>query len=125
MPRSALWIVADQLADECRASPDGGHTSAAFVVFVVFVAFRCRIEPYLDQVAPLRGAGAWRQRRRPALGGPRGARRATSRDSTGSAQLTRRAHIGCMRWPLGPGQPGSRPLRGCYDVMRELVARDA
>jgi len=25
MPRSALWTVADLLADECRASPDGGH----------------------------------------------------------------------------------------------------
>lgn len=26
LPRSALWTVADELADECRASPGGGHT---------------------------------------------------------------------------------------------------
>jgi hypothetical protein len=25
MPRFALWTVADQLADECRTSADGGH----------------------------------------------------------------------------------------------------
>jgi hypothetical protein len=28
MLRSALWAVADQLADECRASPDGGQWQA-------------------------------------------------------------------------------------------------
>ena len=28
MPRSALWTVADQLADECRASPEGGVNGA-------------------------------------------------------------------------------------------------
>ena len=28
MPRSVLWTVADQLTDECRASPDGGQEAA-------------------------------------------------------------------------------------------------
>jgi len=33
----ALWTVADQLADECRASPDGGQPRTPM---------RCRIKPY-------------------------------------------------------------------------------
>jgi len=28
VPRSAHWTAADQLADECHASPGGGHTTA-------------------------------------------------------------------------------------------------
>jgi hypothetical protein len=31
LPRSALWTVADLLADECRASPDGGHAARVHV----------------------------------------------------------------------------------------------
>jgi hypothetical protein len=31
MPPAALWTVADQLSDECRASPDGGHPTAPCV----------------------------------------------------------------------------------------------
>jgi hypothetical protein len=31
LPRAALWTVAHQLTDECRASPDGGHRHHASV----------------------------------------------------------------------------------------------
>jgi len=49
IPRSVLWTVADQLADECRVSPDGGHDHAILI---------CRIFLLLNQAAPLRGAGS-------------------------------------------------------------------
>ena len=32
MPRSAFWTVADQLADECRASSDGGQKQTTAVI---------------------------------------------------------------------------------------------
>jgi hypothetical protein len=55
--------VADQLADDCRASVDGGQAQHAT---------RCRINPYLDQARSRCAAPrARRPQRPPALGRPR------------------------------------------------------
>jgi len=66
-PRSVLWTVAGQLAEDSRASPDGGQPA---------LALRCRIEPYLDQerrrcAAPLaRPSPGSALRRPPGTGAP-------------------------------------------------------
>jgi hypothetical protein len=59
-PRSVLWTVAGQLAEDSRASPDGGQPA---------LALRCRIEPYLDQGGACGAAGRC-QRSASALEGP-------------------------------------------------------
>jgi len=58
---------------------------------------RCRIELYWIKAAPPRGAAGPAPRRRSALGGPRGARRATPRELARSARLIRHAPRSTLR----------------------------
>ena len=70
---------------------------------------RCVAELCRSQIkaAPLRGAAARRQRRRSALGGPRGARRATHRRDP-QTKVAQRATTGCSDEPSSPGSRLSR-----------------
>ena len=63
-----------------------------------------------------------RRQRRICLGGPPSHAGPRAR-LAGSAQLTRRAHIRCVRQSLGPGQLARGPRRRCYDVVAELVVK--
>ena len=76
MRHSATPHVADQLADDCRASPDGGHPQPA-ARSPQLPAVRCRIKPYIDQGGAYGAAGP-ASAPGSASEGPPGARRATA-----------------------------------------------
>jgi hypothetical protein len=84
----------------CRTSPDRQASATATGTrerhgqSARTPALRCRIEPYLDKAAPAAPL-ARRQRRRSALGGPRGARRATPTRHAGQVGIIWHAE---MRW---------------------------
>jgi hypothetical protein len=67
LPRSALWIVADLLADMCRASPDGGQPPAIHPA-------RTFSTPIQGRPAPRAAARQWPSVGRAAAPGRPGAR---------------------------------------------------
>jgi hypothetical protein len=100
LPRSALWTVADQLADVCRASVVIGQRHHGL---------RCRIEPYLDQGGACGAAGPASAPRAQPWRGPPGRTPGHTRQACRSRWLTRRAGRCCM----GPSSsPPDYPARG-------------
>ena len=86
MPRSALWTVADLLADECRASPDGGQEPDSG-------GQRCSAG-----VPPVAGG---RSVRTSCTGSRRPRRAARAADTAGAAGLPLTLPPGCASTPVG------------------------
>ena len=111
LPTPASRHVAHQLAEMCRRSVVGSQRLSS-----ACLAPRCRIEPYLDQAAPLRGAAGPASAPRSALGGPRGARRAASREAPLDQHSSSATQTGCVLLaalsPAGSGsqQPDARAV---------------
>jgi len=101
--RSALWTIADQVADECRASPDGGQPA---------LALRCRIEPYLDQERRRCAAPLARPPPCSALGTPaRHGRAAVAQGALRSVTLIRQTGAAVRSRLPRPVLSSSRPPR--------------